>query len=692
LNAIKPNLPTPQWQNFVEKLNDYIYKKLTKQTVDDSKALKELLESAVEAVRSLVKLIGDYRKDKDPSGWLQSLPISLEGFKRISYIWNVKLSPLHCLREGNCFSIRDILNYRPYGFELAELIPPFKLHGHISDGQHLFTFDDRHIVFPGSCSYVLAQDIANGNFTLIANLAGGKLKSLTLFDSKDQLEVDNEGIVKLNGQPATLPARSNAIHAWRRYYSVSFITEYGVHVMCSTDLRICHVTVSGFYHGKLRGLLGNGNNEPYDDLLLPSGKLANDGVELGNAYGLGSCAAVAPITHNHGSDQLCNEFFSTGSPLQLAFLLINSKNYKEACEHAVSVASDKTDAACNIAYTYASGARLEKIPVSVPTRCIQCKVGDKKIDIADDFSTEVPQKQADGVIVIDTAIGAPVVELVQGLVADMKKELNSRGISDSRVAVIGFNRNEKYVSLYSNGASLNFEGKLPANLNGPEIEKPVKTGDERIDKFSERVFAAIEQLKEDFVATADAVAFREALDFPFRPTASKFILAVRSNELKYSSPIKVLLSKAVEGQMKIQGIAVHSLVPVTDLSVGESGDASKIVGFNANNVLQLADGRKRPEGSPDLRDKLQYKSDLGIDAILNHNGFVFNLNNYMGNEGKPRKQFVQTLSAAISDQLSRTKQKFDCICYVRNGLFPSQLCRVIETEILPPVKKVAARG
>lgn len=35
----------------------------------------------------------------------------------------------------------------------------------------------------------------------------------------------------------------------------------------------CAVHVSGFYLGKLRGLLGDGNNEPYDDYTLPSGKV-----------------------------------------------------------------------------------------------------------------------------------------------------------------------------------------------------------------------------------------------------------------------------------------------------------------------------------------------------------------------------------------------------------------------------------
>ena len=36
---------------------------------------------------------------------------------------------------------------------------------------------------------------------------------------------------------------------------------------------MCVLRVSGFYMGKLRGLFGDGNNEPYDDFTLPSGKV-----------------------------------------------------------------------------------------------------------------------------------------------------------------------------------------------------------------------------------------------------------------------------------------------------------------------------------------------------------------------------------------------------------------------------------
>lgn len=580
-----------------------------KEQVNDTQSVKELFEYWVKAVRSLIKIMGDLRKDKDVSGWINSLPISFEGFKRISYIWSFKFSPLNCIREGNCFSIRDVLNYRPYGFEISELLPPFSLHAHLGDGQHIFTFDGKHITFPGSCSYILAQDVANGNFTLVANLEGGKLKSISLYDQADVIEVDKSGIVSLNGAPSELPLHNRDVHAWRRYYSVSLLTKYGVHVFCSTDLRVCHVTVSGFYHGRLRGLLGNGNNEPYDDFLQPNGQVADNDAAFGNSYGVGSCAPVAPVAHahSHGSDPICSELFSTGSGLRTCFFFVSNRNYREACDHATASAANKEDAACNIALLYASACRLEKIPVLLPSRCAKCNVNAKEVEIGNDFPVELPQKLADGVIVIDTGIGEPVSKLVDSVVNDLRKELKNRGFDDVRLGVIGYNLNEKYISIYTTKGQLDFTGSFPGSVKGPEKEQPVKTGDEKIDKFVEKVFTAIDRISEDFIQTPDAKAFREAVDFPFRASASKFILATRSTDLKYSSPvniknltinfiqltnrlvfqIKILLAGISAGVTKVQGIQVHSLVPVNDFSVGDAGDVKKIVG-KCNDPLSLS--------------------------------------------------------------------------------------------------------
>jgi len=692
LELVRDHLPTEESKEFIRKLSDYINAKLMQQQVNDTETIKDLFESSMKAFRSLFKMLTDLRKDKDVSGWIGALPVSFEAFKRVSYIWNVKFSPFNCLREGGCFSIRDILAYRPYAFQFTELFAPFTLHAHIGDGEHIFTFDGRHMTFPGSCDYVLAHDAYEKNFTLVANLVNGKMNSLTLFDKGDSVEVTKTGIVNVNGVPTELPRQVNDIHVWRRYYSISLLTRYGLHVLCSTDLRICHVTVSGFYHGRLRGLLGNGNHEPYDDFTTPNGAVVESDTEFGNAYKMTpSCAAVAPIPHKHETEEMCSQLFGSGSPLRLCYFMINHKNFKEACSHAVTSAKDKKDAACNIALLYASTCRLEHIPVMMPDTCSKCNVDNKEIPLADDFNVQLPQKQVDVVIVVDTATKS-LSDLVQNTVDDVRKEFQARQITDVHVSIIGFNEYDKYISMFTTKGGLDYTGNFPnIQMNVPKIEAPVKTGNEKLDKFAENMFALSMQLRADLGLSTGSEAMRTALDYPFRPQASKVILAIKSEGFSKASPARLITVGIASGIADVQGIFVHALIPLDDLTIGGGQDPKKIVGFSEKNVFVLSDGRKRPEGSPELRDKVDYKNDDGIELAIENNGMVFALQNYDALEPKQKKLFSQTMTAAIADQVSRTEQKLECTCILKHSLFPEQLCYVVDTKVLPP-KQIAARG
>lgn len=71
----------------------------------------------------------------------------------------------------------------------------FSAYGLILNSHHFFTFDRKHFAFKGSCSYVLAQDFHDGNFSIIANLDGGKLKSITVHDKVDSVEILNDNTV-----------------------------------------------------------------------------------------------------------------------------------------------------------------------------------------------------------------------------------------------------------------------------------------------------------------------------------------------------------------------------------------------------------------------------------------------------------------------------------------------------------------
>lgn len=85
--------------------------------------------------------------------------------------------------------------------------------------------------------------------------------------------------ILVNNKPADFPASTKNLHAFLITPTVHIKSDYGVHVTCSYKLPlVCTVRVSGFYHGKLRGLLGDGDNEQYDDFTLPSGKVREERI------------------------------------------------------------------------------------------------------------------------------------------------------------------------------------------------------------------------------------------------------------------------------------------------------------------------------------------------------------------------------------------------------------------------------
>lgn len=707
-SAIKDSLPTKEVSDFVQLFTKYLEDKVTKKEVNDIESLKQLYVSLFKAVRSVIDLIRHQSGETGvtaPTGILAPIPWSIDFLKRLPNFSTVKLSPWNYLRNEKWFSIKDILTqYRPYGFNPLNFLPPFDMHAHIADGSHIFTFDGRHITFPASCHYILAQDFVNNNFSIVAQLKDGKMKSLTLVDKTDSVEVTDKGVVNLNGKPIDLPLNGRDIYGWRGYYTVSLLTTYGANLVCSTDLRICHFTVSGFYSGKLRGLLGNGNAEPFDDYTLPSGKITENTAEFGNAYKSSTkaaCAQVAEVDHHsHAhSSEICGNFFSSDSSLRYCFFFVDKQNYREACEHAIDTAGDnKLDVACNIALMYASTCRREGIPVKAPSECRKCSVNGKDVAVGDSYSVKAPQKQADIVIVTDTSSPSLLTDLVQPVITDLRKELKSRDISDVKIAVIGYDKSQKYIKHFTSGGDLDYNGKLgTAKLDGPKNCQPLKTSFEPVNEFFEKLHTVFTKVHEDLSLSTDAQAFNAAANYPFRSTASKAIIAIRSDNLEHSNPLKTIAGHIANNRARYQGIGIHVVTPVKDLTLDKSKDqkaAKNIVGFNSKTVLTIADSKKRTNiGSAELRNNLKYSTDMGIDLVQDNSGYVFVLDNFVGGKAPLKKQYITVLANTLADNISRTEVQSDCVCTLSYGmLYAEEKCEAKDTKFLPATKKASSRG
>lgn len=528
---------------FFNKLNSYIRNKIEGSDVNDMEILKEIYSLFMEALQAVKKEYFD-----TVSSSSSVLPFSLDALKRLPPLFsNVRFSVITQLASDPIVSLKDVLYlYRPYAFNPIEAIPPFTMHGEIADGSHIFTFDGRHLTFPGECTYILARDFVEGNFSIVANMKNGKMKSITVQDKTAFVEVNADGQVKYRDRDSDFPIHDKTIHAWRDYFTFNLLSTFGAQVECSMDLTICHIQVSGFYAGRTRGLMGNGNGEPFDDYTLPDGKIVDSTNDFGNAYkSQKSCGAVTKSMDGHQkshTNEFCSEYFGRDSSVRLCSLFVDPTNYQEACEHATHGAANPQAEACKIVSVYASRCRKEFIPVTIPKGCNQCTVEPQKVEVGDEVSIKVPQKQADIVVIFDTAVEKDLTVATE-IINEVRRELKVQGITDVNVAAIGYNANDRYASLYTTKGKLDFKGKFEA-LKGTGVpeEEIVKTGNFEVDNVVTEVEKMNKQTKQDYNLSPDARAFRKALAYPFRPTATKTVLAIRSDGIPYSvNPVSLYI-------------------------------------------------------------------------------------------------------------------------------------------------------
>lgn len=91
--------------------------------------------------------------------------------------------------------LENLENFRFWRFRPTSL---FRKSAVVTDGGHFFTFDGRHLTMAGSCTYILAQDMQDGNFSVVANFNNGILISVTLTEPKESIAIKNNGNVSDN--------------------------------------------------------------------------------------------------------------------------------------------------------------------------------------------------------------------------------------------------------------------------------------------------------------------------------------------------------------------------------------------------------------------------------------------------------------------------------------------------------------
>lgn len=157
---------------------------------------------------------------------------------------------------------------------------------------------------------------------------------------------------------------------------INLVSTSGISVSCLPDLDGCAVAISGFYHGQVRGLLGNGNNEPYDDLTTATGKIVTKEDDFGNSYKIGDGPVVTAPKHSKTPENAkCNQLFGWESSLRLCYPFVSTDNFKAAC--AQGMASKVKHIELLVAKAYVAACWEHSIPVAVPSNL--CKNIFKKV-------------------------------------------------------------------------------------------------------------------------------------------------------------------------------------------------------------------------------------------------------------------------------------------------------------------------
>ncbi|XP_011144506.2 apolipophorins [Harpegnathos saltator] len=701
-NTIKTTMPTDELRQLLDAIQQYISKHAKREKVDDPAEVRKIYNLLVDALQSIVKLLESEIHTNNLYNLLETeFPFNI-GMMKLPEITALRVSLLNLLRSNELPTLKDIYyTYRP-NVNPADIIPPFSKIGFVVDGGHFFTFDGKSFSMPGDCSYILAQDMLDGNFSVVANFNKGNLISVTVTEPKESITLKNNGDILVNNKPAEYPAKTKNLHAYIIPMEIVKIdSKYGVLLTCNYKMPMaCSLVVSGFYHGRLRGLLGDGNHECYDDYTLPSGKITESETEFANGYKLKSdCAAVNAIDHKtQQRNPICTEYFSgEKSTLKNCFNYLKPNAYRDACDIAVTT---DPQAPCLIATIYNAACYYKRVRrVSMPPTCTTCKVGENTIKAGVSFSVKIPKDQADIILVIEQVTPNEKVfkDLVPTLITDLREELKQHGITDVHIGLMGYNENME-PQYYTVNGDLNISGDVK-NMKFEKPEPIISLEEAKKSSLEQKLKYIGQRLDVEFGTLALSDAYAEAIRYPYRPGAAKAVVAIVSTPCEKSPlPLSLQQLRLLEGLKMYRdlGLTYYNVYYPGDIHV--SGKTQKnIVAYDQDSVYVLADSKKKPlTGNSELRNNMVIPTeDVCADFAIMSGGAAFSSTNLLDAKPNQKRQFAQVTARRIAESLTSVEIQQDCVC--EQSFTPSghSCCKIVgrrEKEQLAKHTKGGVKG
>ncbi|XP_063962648.1 uncharacterized protein LOC129270763 [Lytechinus pictus] len=427
--------------------------------------------------------------------------------------------------------------------EHIKIYSPWKYTAMIFGENHVMTFDGKVYSLPAYAdevqTYVLAHDYVDRNFTLLV-----QKKRVTLVIRNTSVAIDDENVVHVNGLPTLqeLPYQtpiSKEVTIMAKGPWVNVTSTKGIALSCHVDHFLCIFHLSGWYHGKSRGLFGNIDTEHHNDFILPEGGITTDVAEFISAYDVSPYTSRNVVPSRFGAcrsnaDECRNRFLAEESPLNATFRDINQVEFYNFCVEETS----KCHTVCEATNPVATLGMHLLCDVTYEQNCLDCTPGEVSQENMRSTST------ADIIFVVSETVAMAEDNIIKSSMKNIINEMDRKlqNINDVRYGISAYG-----------GADIHGRPHVHT-LCGHLMDSSLDCASRGVDSL---VFAG--------AVPGDAMgAIQLAVSYPFRKEAAKIIILIADEDIMEESTnyIEYLLKinnsrTAIQKRLERQGITFN---------------------------------------------------------------------------------------------------------------------------------------
>lgn len=548
--------------------------------------------------------------------------------------------------------------YKHY-LEQSLKVPPFDTYAMLAGNQHFITFDKTHFDFLGECSYLLARDFVDGNFTVIVNYAQvGRdpaivMKSLTILSNDKKIDIGSDYKITVDDTKVELPQLLDDTLITREESVVVVENAKGLLVRCNFIHNLCTVHISGFYFGKTAGLFGTYDYEPKLDMMTPDRRLENNVEAFANSWEVSNTACrrsnmATIISNDYRVQETCKNLFDNkDSIFRPCYKQVDPTNFYNMClrdlaRYAPNMFEEKI---CTSAAAYMTECNMAGVPVRMPKSCVRCEKHDGNIMNEGDvikITNYEPVQSADVVFIVEKKpCNKDNVRMLSKLAQDIENSLTQKEYRNIKYAVVGF--------------------------GGQKIQQPhlqTSDGKEFVDVRSiDSAFSfLVNDWSEDDKQTNSVFeAIRYAAALPFRTGSAKTFVLLKCSSCKaedvkadYSEMLRTLL----DGDVVLHLLMEHEFEMKNNKSKGK-----RMLGIDKKVAYTLKDW-KDPllRGDRDLLAQLKIPKDFCVPLALEVNGSLFDSQILRETKRNMNKKFIDVFSRRVAKTATPSEcQVCECI-------------------------------